>query len=176
MRIRYDKGDHGGQQPADEIHQSGADEVAHAFHVAHDARHQHAGLVGIVVGDGQAADVLLHPAAQFGDQFLRCFGKRLGERERGQALHQCGRQHDPDQRIEQPEMALADDVVNQVLGRIGQNQAGDAVDDHQPEAEQHQRAAGADELPDFRQGFEYLGLLGRLRRRTIHDRGSLWIH
>ena len=61
---------HGGQQAADEIHQAGADQVAHAFHVVHDARDQRAALVGVVVGDRQPADVLLHFPAQFRDQPL----------------------------------------------------------------------------------------------------------
>ena len=86
---------------ADEIHQAGADQVAHAFDVAHDARDQHAGLVRVVVGDGEPADVLLHAAAQFGDQLLRGLGERLREGKRGQALHQRGQQHNSDQRVQQ---------------------------------------------------------------------------
>ena len=53
-----DEREHGGQQAADELDQAGADEVADAFDVVHDARDQDAGFVGVVVGDGQAADVL----------------------------------------------------------------------------------------------------------------------
>ena len=79
MRSRTTRANDGGQQAADELDQAGADEVADAFHVGHDARDQHAGFVGIVVGDGQAADVLLHFAAQFGDQLLAFNGKKLGE-------------------------------------------------------------------------------------------------
>ena len=52
-----------GQQPAQELDQAGADQVPHALHVAHDARHQLPGLVGVVVGDRQPADVRLHLAA-----------------------------------------------------------------------------------------------------------------
>ena len=47
-------------------------------------------LVGVVVGDGQPADVFLDLAAQFGDQPLGFFGEQLGEREGGDALQQGG--------------------------------------------------------------------------------------
>ena len=43
--------DDGGHQSANELHQPSADQVAHAFNVAHDARHQHPRLVGVVVGN-----------------------------------------------------------------------------------------------------------------------------
>ena len=76
-----DQREHRSQHAADEIHQAGADQVAHAFHVAHDARDQRAGLVGVVVGHGQPADVLLHFAAQLGDQPLPLFGEQLGQGE-----------------------------------------------------------------------------------------------
>ncbi len=40
------------------------------------------------------------------------------------------RKYDADQRVEQFEMALADDVVDQIFGGGGQHQAGDAIDHH----------------------------------------------
>ena len=52
-------------------------QIPDAFHVAHDAGHQRAGLVGVIVGDRQAPDVLLHLLAQFGDQALRRLGKQI---------------------------------------------------------------------------------------------------
>ena len=79
--------DHGGQYSADELDHAGADQVAHAFDIRHDARHQLAGLVRIVVSDRQAADVLLNLAAQFRDQFLAFDGKQLSQRKRGDALN-----------------------------------------------------------------------------------------
>ncbi len=60
----------GGENAAAELDQAGADKIAHAFDVVHDARDQQAGFVGIVVSDREAADVLLHFAAQFGDEAL----------------------------------------------------------------------------------------------------------
>ena len=46
--------------------------------------------VGVVVGDREAADVLLHFAAQFGDEPLGFLGEQLGERERSDALNDGG--------------------------------------------------------------------------------------
>ncbi len=74
------------------------------FDVAHDARHQHARLVGVVIRDREPANVLLHFAAQLGNQLLRGLGKRLGQSEGGQALEDRGAQHDADQRIEELEV------------------------------------------------------------------------
>ncbi len=81
IRDEHGESDNRRQQAADEIDEPGADQVADAFHVAHDARHQHARLVGVVVRDRQPSNVLLHPAAQFGNQPLRCFRQGLGEGE-----------------------------------------------------------------------------------------------
>ena len=96
------------QHAADEIHQPGADQVAHAFHVVHDARDQRAGFVGVVIAHRQPADVLLHLAPQLRDQALPFFGEQLGERERGDALNQRGGEHAADQRVEQPDLVFAD--------------------------------------------------------------------
>ena len=60
----------GGQHAANKLNQAGADQVAHAFNVAHDARNQRAGAVLVVVGDGQQADMALHLAAHLGNQPL----------------------------------------------------------------------------------------------------------
>ena len=64
MRSSKHQRDAGGDQSAGEIHQAGAQQIAHAFHVAHDARHQSAGFVGVVKGNRQAGDVRLHLLAQ----------------------------------------------------------------------------------------------------------------
>ncbi len=70
-----------GHQSADKFDEAGADEIADAFDVAHDARNEHAGFVCVVKGDGEAANVRLHLAAQLGDHFLGGFGEELRERE-----------------------------------------------------------------------------------------------
>ena len=63
--------DTGGQQTADQIDQSSADQVANAFDIAHDARDQHAALGRIVKRNWQPADMRLHFLAKFRDQALR---------------------------------------------------------------------------------------------------------
>ena len=86
MRSRMMNAKSGRHQAADKLHQAGADEIAQAFHVAHDARDERAGLVGIVKGDRQAADMRLHLAAKFGDHALRGLGEKLRQREGSKTL------------------------------------------------------------------------------------------
>ena len=79
---------HGGDEPAHQLHQAGADEIADALGVAHDARHQHAGLGGVEVAHRQAHDVRLHALAHVGDGALRRDAEDLRQRERGDRLDQ----------------------------------------------------------------------------------------
>ena len=79
---KNDQRKNGGHNAAHEFDQAGADQIAQAFHVAHDARDQGAGFVGIVKGDGKTADVRLHLAAKVGNHALRGLGKELRERVR----------------------------------------------------------------------------------------------
>ena len=78
---QQDEGNQCGQNPAHELDQARADEIADALHVGHDAGNQRPGLVGIVVRHRQAAHVFLHLAPQFRDQALRLFREQLGEDE-----------------------------------------------------------------------------------------------
>ena len=71
---------------ADQFDQTGADQISQAFDVAHDARDERAGLVGVVEGHRQAADVRLHLAAQVGDHALRGLREKLRERVGSRAL------------------------------------------------------------------------------------------
>ena len=135
MRSRMTSESSGGEHAADEIHQAGADQVAHALHVAHDARDQRAGFVGVVVGHRQAPDVLLHLAAQLGNQALALFGEQLGQGEAGDALHDGGGEYRAHQRVQQVRLVLVDDVVHQEFGRAGQHQAAEAANQHEQEAE-----------------------------------------
>ena len=70
-----DQRENAGHEAADEFDQAGADQVAEAFDVAHDARDQRAGFIGVVKGDGKAADVRLHLAAEVGNHALRGLGE-----------------------------------------------------------------------------------------------------
>ena len=54
--------DHGGHQAADEFDQAGANQVAHAFDVGHDARDQHAAFVGVVIADRAGARCAAGPS------------------------------------------------------------------------------------------------------------------
>src|ERR1019366_2986857 len=131
------------QDAAHEIHQAGADQVAHALHVAHDAGDQGAGFVGIVVDHGQTADVLLHLAAQLGDEPLALFGKQLGEGERGDALNDGGGENSAHDPFEVVDLMLIDDVVHQKLGSARQDQAAQPADEHQQKADRELPSARA---------------------------------
>ncbi len=67
---QHAEADDGREQPANELHEAGADEVAQAFGVVHDARHQHAGLRRVEVAHRQAHDLGLNAAAHVGDGAL----------------------------------------------------------------------------------------------------------
>ena len=147
----------------------GADQVAHAFDVGHDARDQRTGAVLVVIGHGKQAHVALHLAAQFGDQPLAGLGKQLRERIRGERLHCHGSKHDEDDARQQfgVRMLRRQHLVEQRLRHEGQHQAREAVDDHQHEAAQDEPLArsheGLDFRPDFSQvrfGFGQVGLAG----------------
>ncbi len=99
-------------------------------------------------------DVLLHLAAQLGDETLGGLGERLGEGERGQPLHQGGEQHRSHKRHEEAGAMFADHVVNEEFCGCGEHQSGDAIDHHQEESQGEQAAARTDQNPDFRQSFE----------------------
>ena len=91
--------DHRGDEAADQLHQAGADQVPDALGVAHDARHQHAGLRRVEVAHRQAHDVRLHALAHVGDRALRGDAEDLRQRKRRDRLHERGgasRQRDPD--------------------------------------------------------------------------------
>ncbi len=93
--------EHGREQPACEFDQAGAQQIANAVHVGHDARYQRSGLVRVVVGDRQPANVRLYFRAQFGDQALPGFGHQLRDGEPRDALNDGRRQHRQHQGREQ---------------------------------------------------------------------------
>ena len=88
---QVDQGKQRGHDAAGKFDQAGADQVADAFDVAHDPGNQHAGFIGVVVGDLQAADVGLHFFAHFGNHAPGGFGEQLGERKRSESLNDGGR-------------------------------------------------------------------------------------
>ena len=74
---QVEEGQHGGQQASNKIDQPGAHQVAHAFHVGHDARHQRASAVFVVVADRKQAHVALNLPSHLGNQPLAGLGEQL---------------------------------------------------------------------------------------------------
>ena len=153
VRSKIDQRENRGHQPADELDQAGADEIADALDVAHDARNQDAGFVGVVKGDRQTADVGLHLTAQVGDHFLRGFREELGQSERGEALNDGGAKDAQNDGSQQLDLLLADDIVHEILCGGWQDQSGDPVDGHEQEAQSQQATARMDQRPNVRQRF-----------------------
>ena len=87
---QHAEAEHGREDAADELHQAGADEIADAVGVAHDARQQHAGLRRIEVAHRQAHDVRLHALAHLGDRALRGDAENLRVDERRDRLNGRG--------------------------------------------------------------------------------------
>ena len=163
---QINKRQHGGQQPAHKLHQPGADQVAHAFHVGHDARHQRAGAVLIIVGHGEQAHVLLHLPAHFGNQPLAGFREQLGEGERRDGLHHHGRKNQRNDAGQPLRMRVhrRKHRVKQRLAGVGQNQSGHAVDGHQTQSENEQPFPRRHQRPHLRPQLLQVGLaLGHIR-------------
>src|SRR5438270_632523 len=93
----------------------------------------------------------LHPLSQLGNHPLRRFGEQLRQREGGHALYGGGSHDGQSQRSKQVDLALADDVIDQKLGRSRQHQACQPVDGHQDQAKQQKHALGPNERPSFLQ-------------------------
>ena len=130
--------DRGGDDAADHLHQSGADEIAHSFDVVHDARDQHTRFGAVEVGDRQADHVTLDLDAELTDQLVRLHTEKLGEQESGHRLQRdrpADRQH---QNAKQTEILIRDHVVDQVLRGAGKDQTGEAVDQDQEQPEEQQ--------------------------------------
>ena len=158
-----DHRDAGGEQAADQVDQSGAEQVPHAFHVGHDARDQGAGLIGIVERNRKMRDVRLHFFPKFRNQALGRFRQQLGQRKGRDALNDGGRQNDQDQAPQQFDVMFGDDTVDQEFGGVGKHQSRHPVDDHQQEADRQQAPAGTHQFPNGgKDGPQPLGSHGRL--------------
>ena len=82
-------------------------------------------------------DVLAH----VGDRALRGDAEHLRQDERRDRLHDRRAAGDQRERHQQLCLLLADDVVDQILGRRRQDEAGEPVDEHQDQAERQPAAA-----------------------------------
>ena len=118
-----DERDDGRDDAAGELDEAGADDVADAFGVRHDARDEDAGLRRVEVADRQPRDVRLDAPAHVGDRALRRDAEHLREREGRHRLDDRRRAGGERQRHQHLRSALADDVVDQELGGRGQDQA-----------------------------------------------------
>ena len=163
-----DERDHGGDDAAGELDEAGADDVADAFGVRHDPRDEHAGLRRVEIADGQAGHVRLDPPPHVGDRPLRGDAEHLRQREGRHRLDDgrgTGRER---QRHQQVGVPLADDVVDQELGRRRQDEPDQAVDEHERQTERQPSLARQDERTRFAPGRLsrdlLLGRLGWLRR------------
>lgn len=153
----------GSENAAGKFDEAGADEIADAFDVGHDARDESAGFVGVVIGDGKAADVSLDLGAELGDHALRGFREKLREGVGAESLDEGGGENGKNDGNEEMDLALGEDVVDEEFRRGGEDEAGEAVDDHEDEAEGENSAAGLDEREDVGKELpvEFLGFPGR---------------
>ena len=67
------------------------------------------------------------------------------------------REHDQDERLEHPDLAVADDVIHQVAGGTGQDEPGEAVHQHEEQAEREKIAAGTNQFLQQRKGATQMG-------------------
>src|SRR6266403_1797541 len=81
------QGENSGHQSAQEFHETSADEIANAFDVAHDSGNEFTGLMRIIVGDRQPADMRLDALAHIGNHSLCGLGEQLRKRKGGKALN-----------------------------------------------------------------------------------------
>ena len=164
------EGEEGGHDPAQELDEAGADQVPHPLHVAHDAGHELPRLVGVVVGDGQPADMGLHPQPHLGDQPLRCLREQLGERKRSQTLEDRGPHHRRDQGQQQIRPPMPDDVVDQELRRSGEHQARGPVHGHERQSPEQHPPARTNEGPEVgEEGSEPFRARGRRVGHSLHS-------
>ena len=158
----------GRDDAADELHEAVADEVPDALGVGHDPRDQDAGLGRVEVADRQARDVRLDAPPHVGDRLLRGHAEHLRQRERGDRLDERRGAAGEGQRHQQLRAVLPDDVVDQVFRAGRQDQAREAVHQHQRQPEGQPAAPRDDQHAGFlpRVRVVDLLLLGGIRVRA----------
>ncbi len=131
---------------AHQLHQPGADEVPDALDVIHDARHELARLGVVEDPHRQVEHVALHLRAELRDEVLGLHAEQEHERIGRGGLDGDRSAHEPDQRIEQVDVAVADHVVDDVAAGVRQDQARQAVDEDQDQAQGDELPAWPDDL------------------------------
>jgi len=91
--------------------------------------------------------------AQFSDQPLRLLREKLGQGEGRDPLKRRGPNHGQNEGDQKLQMPLANDVVNQVFRRRGQDEPRRAIDGHQGKSHAKKGATRLDEDPDLGQQF-----------------------
>ena len=81
----------------------------------------------------------------------------MSERIGGYALDDGGDEDDADDLWKQGEVLAVHNLIDQGLGRPGQNEAASAIDDHQEETTAQEKATRLDELPDLGKNFLQIG-------------------
>ena len=166
--------------PPSELDEPGADEVPHAFDVAHDPRHEVARLVRVVEGDGQPARrgactrrrrSAMSRCAALERIWVRAKDVRAWTTVAPTTAPRIGRSRS--------DLPLADHVVDEVARGGGQDEAGHAVDRDEDEAEEQQVPPRPHQRPELRPqrakpfDLRALGLVGRVSSTpTRHARGA----
>jgi hypothetical protein len=94
----------------------------------------------------------LHAAPHISDGPLRRHTEHLRERERCRGAHERGSGDRKRQRPQHLELALPDDIVDQVLGAGGQHQPGHLADEHQRQTKGEPPAVQPHEVARFTPG------------------------
>ena len=155
-------------EPADELHQTRADQVADALGVRHDARDQDAALGRVEVADRKPQDIRLHGAPHVGNGALGGDAEQLRQAKPGDGLDERGTAGRERQGQQQLGVMLIDDPVDDPLGRGGQDQARQPVDEQQAEPQGEAAAVRVDERPRLLPGAGRDGLLGGSGRGVGH--------
>ena len=150
-----DEGDGCGDETTTQVHEPSADQVPDPFSIGHDPRDEDTRLCGVEVTDRQARHMRLHLFADLHDGTLGCKAQHLRERERGDGLHERGRSSRQGERHQEVGTLVDVDLIDQKLRGGGQHQPGEAIDEHQPKAQDEPLSMRQDELsrlaPDDRQ-------------------------
>ena len=140
------EGADGGQDSAEKMDESRADQVPDTLHVGHDPGDQLPRLGVVEEPDGQIDDVALDLRPEQGNQVLSLHAQEPGQKIGAEGLNRDGRRHAGQQQPEQLGVPLADDVVHEKLAGRRQRESGDTVQQDQDQAQQEQPAPRPDDL------------------------------
>ena len=143
----HPEADDGGEQSSGELDEARSNQIPDALGVRHDARDQHAGLGGVEIGNRQVKHVRLDVLSHVGDRPLRGDAHDLGQRVSSDGLNDdssCGGDCEGHEELG---AVLSDDVIDEILGARRKDEPGEAIHQHQREADGERPAMMPDELP-----------------------------